>query len=50
MERTPSLTVFRDGRAHCFGCGWHGDGADFLAELRGISAVAALKTLERGLA
>jgi hypothetical protein len=50
VERTASLVVFPDGRAHCFGCFWSGDGADFLADYRGMSAVAALQLLERGLA
>jgi hypothetical protein len=49
QERTPSLTVFADGRAHCFACGWHGDGAAFVAELRGIGPVEALRLLEKGL-
>ena len=49
-ESTPSLTVFPDGYAHCFGCGWHGDGAAFVAELRGIGPVEALRLLEMGAA
>ena len=49
QERTASLVVFADGHAHCFACGWHGDGAAFVAELRGISQTEALVLLEKGL-
>jgi hypothetical protein len=49
-ERTASLTVYPDGYAHCFACGWHGDGAAFVAELRGIGPVEALRLLEMGAA
>ena len=47
QERTASLVVFADGHAHCFACGWHGDGAAFVAELRGISQTEALLLLEK---
>ena len=47
-ERTPSLTVYPDGRAHCFGCQWSGDAADFVAGRRGIGKVEALRLLESG--
>ena len=33
-DKTPSFTIYRsDGggwRAHCFGCGWHGDVLDLV--------------------
>jgi CHC2 zinc finger len=48
-ERTPSLVAYPDGHFHCFGCGTHGtDPVAFLAELRGIGQVAALRLLESG--
>jgi hypothetical protein len=46
QERTASLTVYGDGYAHCFGCGWHGDGVAFVAEWKGIGMVEALRLLE----
>jgi hypothetical protein len=49
QERTPSLTVFADGHFHCFGCGAHGgDAVAFLAALKSIGMVAALRLLESG--
>jgi hypothetical protein len=50
QERTASLVAFPDGYAHCFSCGWHGDGAAFVAEMKGIGMVEALLLLERGAA
>lgn len=34
-EKTPSFTIYPNGRAHCFGCGWQGDVIDFEVALRG---------------
>lgn len=48
-ERTESLVVYPDGRAHCFGCRWSGDAVDLVANLRGTTLVSALRLLEQGL-
>ncbi len=29
-DETPSFTVYQDGHAHCYGCGFHGDVIDLL--------------------
>lgn len=48
-ERTPSLVAYPDGHFHCFSCGTHGaDPVAFLAEIRGIRQVEALRLLESG--
>lgn len=48
-ERTPSFTVNDDkGFAHCFGCGWHGDVADFVAGLAGCGLREAVERLGAG--
>lgn len=49
QERSPSFSV-NDAKAiaHCFGCGWHGDAADFVAELTGCSLRAAAEQLGAG--
>ena len=48
-ERTPSFVAYPDGHFHCFGCGVHGtDPVAFLAELRCIPQVGALRLLESG--
>ncbi|MEI6499868.1 MAG: CHC2 zinc finger domain-containing protein, partial [Armatimonadota bacterium] len=41
-ERTPSLIVTGKGEFHCFGCGAHGDGIDFLQRRDGLSFPEAL--------
>ncbi len=44
----PSLRLYRDGHAHCFQCGWHGDIIDAYAVLHRMStreAIAALTSL-----
>jgi hypothetical protein len=49
QERSPSLVAYPDGHFHCFGCGAHGaDGVAFLAELRCLGQVEALRLLESG--
>ncbi len=40
-ERTPSFTV-KGNKFHCFGCGAHGDAADFIQKLKGLSFKEAL--------
>lgn len=30
-----SFKIYPDGRAHCYGCGWHGDSVDFYREHTG---------------
>lgn len=49
QERTPSFTVNDDkGFAHCFGCGWHGDAADFVAAIAGCGLREAAERLGAG--
>lgn len=48
-DRTPSFTVNDDkGFGHCFGCGWHGDAADFIAALEGCGLREAAVRLGAG--
>lgn len=42
-DADPSLTVFADGTFHCFGCGEHGDGLDFLGKRLGLDFPDALR-------
>jgi len=45
-DRTPSFKVSPERKSfHCFGCGEHGDGIDFVMKRRGISFVEALRAL-----
>lgn len=45
-DRTPSFTVNdAKGFAHCFGCGWHGDAADFVAAIAGCGLREAAQRL-----
>lgn len=46
-ERTPSAYINQDGSIHDFGCGFHGDLADFLCEYRGMSKKEALNEARR---
>lgn len=45
QEKTPSFTVFEDGKWHCFGCGKNGDVIDFTQEALGLSLPDTLKKL-----
>lgn len=48
-DKTPSFTVNDDkGFAHCFGCGWHGDAADFVAAIAGCGLREAAERLGAG--
>lgn len=48
-EHTPSFTVNdAKGFAHCFGCGWHGDAADFVAAVDGVGLREAVERLGAG--
>jgi DNA primase len=48
-EKSPSFTVNDDkGFAHCFGCGWHGDAADFVAAIAGCDLREAAQRLGAG--
>ena len=48
-EKSPSFTVNDDKAfAHCFGCGWHGDAADFVAALAGCDLREAAERLGAG--
>ncbi len=43
-EKSPSFKV-NEERAHCFGCGWHGDAIRFLQSHKGITFPEAVKEL-----
>ena len=49
-SNSPSFALFDahsgDGGAHCFGCAWHGDIFDFVADIRGVGFMDALAELE----
>ena len=44
-ETSPSFTVFPDGHAHCFGCGWRGDVVDLFAALHNLSNREAIRQM-----
>jgi hypothetical protein len=44
-EKTPSFTVYPNGKFHCFGCGERGDAIDFVRKQRGLSYFEALDLL-----
>ena len=44
-EKTPSLTIFADGRWKCFGCNSAGDGVDLIAKALNISLIEAAKRI-----
>ena len=49
QESTPSFKVNdAKGLAHCFGCGWHGDAADFVSAVEGVGLREAVARLGRG--
>lgn len=45
-DRTPSLMFDEAGRWHCYACGAGGDAVDFVARVRGISLMEALRCLD----
>ncbi|HXH00316.1 MAG TPA: CHC2 zinc finger domain-containing protein, partial [Sphingomicrobium sp.] len=48
-DLTPSFTVSDEkGFAHCFGCGWHGDVLDFVAQIDGCTLHEAAERLGAG--
>ena len=48
-ENTPSFCVNdAKGFAHCFGCGWHGDAADFVSAVEGVGLREAVARLGSG--
>ena len=47
-EKTPSFTIYSDGRYYCFGCGGHGDIMDLCAKLDGLSLTEAADKLSGG--
>lgn len=48
QERTPSFTVSQVKQFfHCFGCGAHGDAADFVSQLMNIKLIDAAKLIAR---
>lgn len=46
-ERSPSLTIYADGRFHCFGCGAHGDAVTLLREKEHLTFQQAVEQLAR---
>ncbi len=44
-EKNPSFHVYPDGHFHCYGCGAHGDAADLVAAVEGISRKKAIELL-----
>ena len=45
-EHTPSFTIYtQENRAHCFGCGWHGDVIDLIQEVHQCDFKDAVKYL-----
>ena len=44
-DKTPSFTVYPDGRYHCFGCGLSGDAIEFTAKQTGMSMIDAARLL-----
>lgn len=46
-DKTASLAVYDDGW-HCFGCGEHGDAADLVSRLEGVSLSEAVRRLAGG--
>ena len=49
-DTAPSFTVYPDGHAHCFGCGWHGDVIDLYAALHKITVQEAIAEMGAALA
>ena len=45
-----SFRLYDDGHAHCFGCDWHGDVINFVADVDGLTKPQALKKLGAGIA
>jgi len=37
-DRTPSFYVYEDNRAHCYGCGFHGDVIDLYQAIEGLDS------------
>lgn len=44
-EKSPSFTIFPDGKARCFGCDFRGDVLDVVMQLDGLSLPAAVEKL-----
>jgi DNA primase len=42
-DRSPSLVLYADGRAHCFGCRWHGDAIDLVMAMEKVPFEAAVE-------
>jgi putative DNA primase/helicase len=40
-DSTPSFFIYPDGRAHCYGCQFHGDVVDLRAALKGLQPIEA---------
>lgn len=45
-DKHPSMVIYPSTNSfHCFGCGEHGDGVDFVMKLRGLSFKEAMRYL-----
>jgi hypothetical protein len=47
QDSTPSFYVYADDRAHCFGCGFHGDVIDLWAAIHNLQPIEAALDLAR---
>ncbi len=45
QEKTPSMVLYEDGGAHCFGCGWHNDIIGYVMQRDNLSCIEAVKFL-----
>ena len=45
-ERTPSMHVYKNNKAHCFGCGKRGDVVDVFQALNGVDFKTAVTSLQ----
>jgi DNA primase len=46
-ERTPSFTIYPEGRWHCYGCGKGGDELQYMRDLHGLGFLDAAEQLAR---
>ena len=44
-EQSASFYIFKDNKAHCFGCAWHGDAISFYMALHGVEFIPAVRAL-----
>ncbi len=46
-DKTPSFTIFSDGRCHCFGCSYSNNIFDLVQKMDGITFVEAVEKVKR---